>query len=200
MIGVPLTAGEVQDFYLGFSNRIIWPLFHDLQSLCDFDPAFWRVYREVNRKYAQVVSEVAEPGDLLWADLLAYYRAAHIALVTPLKDGMNLVAKEYCASSIEEDCVLILSEFAGAAAQLHRGALLVNPYDIEGVADAIHRAWDMPAPQCRARMRRLRRQVRERDVYRWLDQYLNVAFACHLHDHPSLPADVGLVEPDHLPI
>ena len=89
-------------------------------------------------------------------ELLAYYRAADIALITPLKDGMNLVAKEYCACSIEEDCVLILSEFAGAAAQLACGALLVNPYDIRGVADAIRVAHAMSAEERTARMRRMR--------------------------------------------
>jgi trehalose-6-phosphate synthase len=81
---------------------------------------------------------------LEWAQLLAYYRTADIALITPLKDGMNLVAKEYCACSLE-DGVLILSEFAGAAPQLQPDALLVNPNDVEGVADTIAQAWAMQA-------------------------------------------------------
>lgn len=97
-------------------------------------------------------------------ELLSYYRAAKIALVTPLKDGMNLVAKEYCACSPEEDCVLILSEFAGAAVEMRGGALLVNPNDIEGVADAIQAAFAMPQEERRARMRRLRRRLRRHDV------------------------------------
>lgn len=105
-------------------------------------------------------------------DLLAYYRAADIALITPLKDGMNLVAKEYCACSIEEDCVLILSEFAGAAAQLNRGALLVNPHDSEGVADALLRAHEMSIPERRARMRRLQRSTRNHDIFWWVDTFL----------------------------
>ena len=71
-------------------------------------------------------------------ELLAYYRTAEIALITPLKDGMNLVAKEYCASNTEQSGVLILSEFAGAASQLRKGAILVNPYNIEEVSDAIY--------------------------------------------------------------
>jgi len=106
-------------------------------------------------------------------DLLAYYRAAQVALITPLKDGMNLVAKEYCACSPDEDCVLILSEFAGAAVQLKSGALLVNPYDLEGVADAIHEAVTMDAQERRARMRRLRRRVRRDDVFRWVYSFLD---------------------------
>ena len=116
-------------------------------------------------------------GSLSRVDLLAYYRAADIALVTPLKDGMNLVAKEFCASSIEEDCALILSEFAGAAAQMRRAALLVNPYDIEGVADAMLHAYEMDAEERRGRMRRLRRSIREHDVFWWADSFLNAAVA-----------------------
>ena len=108
--------------------------------------------------------------------------------MTTLKDGMNLVAKEYCASSIEEDCVLILSEFAGAAAQLRRGALLVNPYDIEGVADAILHAYEMDAAERRGRMRRLRRSIREYDVFWWMDSFLSAALAKDLSDF-SLPAN-----------
>jgi trehalose 6-phosphate synthase len=118
-------------------------------------------------------------------DLLAYYRAADIALITPLKDGMNLVAKEYCACSIEEDCTLILSEFAGAAPQLARGALLVNPYDIEGVADAIHRAYHMDRNERRARMRQMRRSIRESDVFWWVDSFLRAAITKDLRAFPQ---------------
>ncbi len=117
-------------------------------------------------------------------ELLAYYRAAQIALVTPVKDGMNLVAKEYCTSSIEEDCVLILSEFAGAAAQMQGGALLVNPNDIEGVADSIYRAFTMPQDERRMRMRRLRRSIRLHDVFWWVSSFLRAAIAKDLSDFP----------------
>jgi len=419
MVAVSLSATEVRDFYLGFANRVIWPLFHDLQSLCDFDPRYWRTYREVNRRFAHTIAQHAGAGDFIWVhdyqlmlvaaelrgvrpdariafflhipfppldvfvklpwrmallhallqcdligfqtqrdrrnfndclrtllpdvqtsgrgpvtearvaerslriaafpisidynyfvrraasaevaqrvrelhgllpdrklvlgvdrldytkgvphrleafrnalarfpelrerlsliqvvvpsredidtyqalklqieqlvseingeysrpggwvpvwyvygslapvDLLAYYRAAHIALVTPLKDGMNLVAKEYCASSIEEDCVLILSEFAGAASQLQRGALLVNPYDIEGVADALRRAWEMPRAECAARMRAMRRSIRKQDVYWWLDAFLGTAFAHELRGVPHASEDSLQPEPDYLP-
>ncbi len=408
LLPVHLTAEEVHDFYHGFSNEIIWPLFHDLQSLCNFEPKYWRTYREVNRKFAQIIMRNSNEEDFVWVhdyhlmnvamdlrktgcasrigfflhipfppldlfvklpwcarlieallvydlvgfqtmrdrrnfveclkalvkdvridgkgqivtamvgarqvrigafpigidfnaflrqtatpqvaakaqalhkllpnrrlvlgidrldytkgiphrlnafqdlltryphlrekisliqvvvpsrvgipsyddlktsieqmvgringefvrpggwvpvwyvygsltriELLAYYRAADIALVTPLKDGMNLVAKEYCACSIEEDCVLILSEFAGAAAQLHGGALLVNPYDIEGVADAIVHAYEMDAAERSGRMRRLRRSVRKYDVFWWVDSFLSAAFTKELSDFPR-PAD-----------
>src|SRR5690606_24237202 len=100
-------------------------------------------------------------------ELRGYYRAADVALVTPLKDGMNLVAKEYCASRIDEMGVLVLSEFAGAAAQLGEGALLVNPNDRVGVAAAIARACRMDPAEQRRRMRAMRRAVREENVFDW---------------------------------
>ena len=118
------------------------------------------------------------------SSLAGYYRAADIALVTPLKDGMNLVCKEYCASHVDGDGVLILSEFAGAAAQLQNGALLVNPYDVEGVANAIHEAMHLPPAGRRSRMRRLRRALREADIYHWLDTFLEAAISKDLADFP----------------
>ena len=63
---MPLTAEDVHDFYLGFSNEVVWPLFHDLQSLCNFEPAYWRAYCDVNRRFAEVVAANAEPGDFIW--------------------------------------------------------------------------------------------------------------------------------------
>jgi trehalose 6-phosphate synthase len=400
LVGVPLAPAEVRGFYQGFSNEVLWPLFHDLPSRCNFEPAYWQVYREVNRKYARAVHRRAAPGDFVWVhdyhlmplgaelralgsrahcgfflhipfpspdvflklpwraplldallefdlvgfqtardrrnfhasaqalgrkarvertghfpisidynafmrraaaadvaakarelhrllpkrklvlgidrldytkgialrlrafqdllarhpdmqgrvsllqvvvpsredipqyremkteieqlvgringqfarpggwvpvwyeyrslsrlELLAYYRAADIALITPLKDGMNLVAKEYCACSIEEDCVLILSEFAGAAAQLAVGALLVNPYDIRGVADAIRAAHAMPAEERTARMRRMRRAVRSKDVFWWVDSFLGAAISRGLRHFPY--SGQALAEPEN---
>jgi alpha,alpha-trehalose-phosphate synthase [UDP-forming] len=119
-------------------------------------------------------------------ELLAYYRASEIALVTPLKDGMNLVAKEFCASSLEEDSVLILSEFAGAAAQLQSGALLVNPYDVESVADAIYQAFTMNKAERQSRMRKLRKKVRANDIFHWVDSFLRAAIGRDLHEFPPL--------------
>lgn len=117
-------------------------------------------------------------------ELLAYYRTAEIALITPLKDGMNLIAKEYCASSLEENCVLILSEFAGAAAQLQKGALLVNPYDEEGVADTIYSAVTMPMEERRQRMNRLRASIKKHDIYWWVNSFLEAAIAKRLNNFP----------------
>jgi trehalose 6-phosphate synthase len=91
---------------------------------------------------------------------------ADICLVTSLHDGMNLVAKEYLAARTDEDGVLVLSKFTGAAVEL-RDALIVNPYDIDGVAEAIHRGLEMPPGERQLRMARMRRHVMEHNVYRW---------------------------------
>jgi trehalose 6-phosphate synthase len=402
---VYLTPGEVEKFYYGFSNEIIWPLFHDLQSHCNFDPAFWKTYQEVNRKFSEVILKNTKPTDYVWvhdyhlmnvakelkemgfeqrvgfflhipfppldiflklpwrfqilhsllafdllgfqtlrdrrnflqcirtllknltvrgkgqvmtihyedrevrvgsfpisidfnefvqlssskeveekawfihehlpnrqiilgidrldytkgipnrleafrnalirypelqgkvtlfqvvvpsreeipeyyglkteiermvgeingqlsksdwvpihyiyrrletAELLALYRTAEMALITPLKDGMNLVAKEYCASNLEEEGALILSEFVGGAAQLQKWALLVNPYDIEGVADTIYQAYKMDRSERKGRMRKLRQSIRRQNIYWWVDSFLQVAIAKELQDFPLL--------------
>jgi len=103
--------------------------------------------------------------------LVSLYRAADVMLVTPLRDGMNLVAKEFVASRVDEDGVLILSEFAGAAAELAE-ALQVNPYDIDRVAWAIKKALAMPEGERRARMQALRRRVLAYDAYQWASSFI----------------------------
>ncbi|HEX9628193.1 MAG TPA: trehalose-6-phosphate synthase [Acidiferrobacterales bacterium] len=153
---------------------------------------------EIERLVGEINGEFTRPGgwvpihyvfrSLDKTELLAYYRAAQIALITPLKDGMNLVAKEYCACSIEEDCVLILSEFAGAAVQLQRDALLVNPYDIEQTADTLYHAYGMAVDERRARMRRLRKSVHDHDIFWWVDSFLRAAISKDLSAFP-LPDD-----------
>src|SRR6266446_2806905 len=105
-------------------------------------------------------------------DLVAHYRACDIACVTPLKDGMNLVAKEYCACRIDNDGVLVLSQFAGAATQLKPDALLVNPYDVEQMADTVLKAFRMSQTERSARMKRMRRVVRHENVFWWVDSFL----------------------------
>ena len=95
-----------------------------------------------------------------------YYRSADVCLVTSLHDGMNLVAKEFVAARDDEQGVLILSRFTGAAREL-RDAVLVNPYDIERTADAIRYALEMEPEERTARMQRLRKVVKEQNIYRW---------------------------------
>jgi trehalose 6-phosphate synthase len=101
-----------------------------------------------------------------------YYRAADLCLVTSLHDGMNLVAKEYVAARGDGPGVLILSRFAGASQEL-TDALLVNPYDTRGLADAIHRGLTMSPEERRARMARMRSYVREHNIYRWAGSLIN---------------------------
>ncbi len=99
-------------------------------------------------------------------EVARWYRAADLCLVTSLHDGMNLVAKEYLAARDDEGGVLVLSKFTGAAIELS-DALMVNPYDIEGTAEAIHAGLEMDEDERRMRMQRMRRQVMEHNVYRW---------------------------------
>ena len=100
------------------------------------------------------------------ADVDLWYRAAAVCLVTSLHDGMNLVAKEYVAARDDEDGVLVLSKFTGAATEL-LDALIVNPYDTEGVAEAIHQGLEMDRAERRMRMQRMRHHVMDHNIYRW---------------------------------
>jgi trehalose 6-phosphate synthase len=103
--------------------------------------------------------------------LVAYYRASDVALVTPLRDGMNLIAKEYVASRVDGGGSLVLSRFAGARQELD-GALMINPYAPESVADSIVEAIRMPQEEKERRMKRMRQVVRRNDVYWWLERFL----------------------------
>jgi trehalose 6-phosphate synthase/phosphatase len=105
------------------------------------------------------------------SELVALYRAAEVMLVTPLRDGMNLVAKEFIASRTDGDGVLVLSEFAGAAWELPE-ALQVNPYDVDGTAESCYRALTMGAEERRSRLGPLRARVEAYDVHRWAATFL----------------------------
>ena len=102
---------------------------------------------------------------------MALHRLATFCMVSPLHDGMNLVAKEFVASRFDENGVLILSDFAGAAGEL-TDALLVNPFSIDEMAEAIHRAITLSAEERRKRMQRLRVATAENNVYRWAGRIL----------------------------
>ena len=105
-------------------------------------------------------------------ELAAFYLAADVMAVTPVRDGMNLVSKEYVACRYDLNGVLVLSEFAGAAAEL-TGALLVNPHDTDGVKNSLHQALTMETDEVHRRMRSLRRQVMTYDVERWAQTFLS---------------------------
>ncbi|MHB1172505.1 MAG: alpha,alpha-trehalose-phosphate synthase (UDP-forming) [Lacisediminihabitans sp.] len=120
-------------------------------------------------------------------EMVALYLAADVMLVTALRDGMNLVAKEYVACRFDEDGVLILSEFAGASDELKR-ALLINPHDIDGLKESILQAIAMPRRDRAARMRALRKRVLENDVDKWSSEFLHELTGGKQHrpkDNPS---------------
>ncbi|UXA06707.1 trehalose-6-phosphate synthase [Mycobacterium sp. SMC-2] len=114
-------------------------------------------------------------------ELIAFFVAADVMLVTPLRDGMNLVAKEYVACRSDLGGALVLSEFTGAAAEL-RQAYLVNPHDLEGVKDAIEAALNQTVEEGRRRMRSMRRQVLAHDVDRWARSFLDALAEPHSQD------------------
>jgi trehalose-6-phosphate synthase len=118
-------------------------------------------------------------------EILPYYRTADLCMVTSLHDGMNLVAKEYVAARSDGHGVLILSRFTGACHELV-DALIVNPYDTEEVATAIHRALEIPPEECRLRMSRMRAVVRENNIYRWAGNL--IAELCDIRT-PAVPAE-----------
>jgi trehalose 6-phosphate synthase len=153
-------------------------------------PHYKSLRRELELLISQINGEFTQPGwvpvhyihrSLSHDELLAYYRAADIGLVTPLKDGMNLVAKEFCAAQIDERGVLIVSEFAGAGQELRHGAILVNPNDFAEVAQALHAAAHMSADEKRTRMRLLRDIVKDHNVQRWIHSFLQ-AIPSHTSD------------------
>lgn len=118
------------------------------------------------------------------AEMAAMYLAADIMLVTPLRDGMNLVAKEYVTCRFDLGGALVLSEFTGAANEL-TSAFMHNPHDIEGLKNTIRRAVEAPVSEKRRRMRSLRRRVRDHDVHRWAERFLQtLAGAPGQRTHP----------------
>jgi trehalose 6-phosphate synthase len=113
---------------------------------------------------------------------MGFLRLSKVGLVTPLRDGMNLVAKEYVAAQSPEDPgVLVLSRFAGAAQELS-GALLVNPYDIEGVSDALARALAMSKDERRERWQGMYQRLKQFDIVAWRESYLQ---ALHGAEHAA---------------
>jgi trehalose 6-phosphate synthase len=149
------------------------------------------VYIEIRRELEQLSGAInGEFGDFDWTPvryihrsvsrdtLAALFRGSHVGLVTPLRDGMNLVAKEYVAAQDAHDPgVLILSRFAGAAEDLEE-ALIVNPYDADEVARALQRAINMPLPERLERHQALISRVRQRDAKHWWGSFLHTLAAC----------------------
>ncbi|HLW76334.1 MAG TPA: trehalose-6-phosphate synthase, partial [Bryobacteraceae bacterium] len=158
----PAYRGKFTHVQIGSPSRSEIKRYHDLME---------EVEREAERINRRFQTSDWKPIVMLarqhsHREIQPYYQDADLCLVTSLHDGMNLVAKEFVASRQDEQGVLILSRFAGAAQEL-TDALIVNPYDVEQLADTIHRALEMPPEERAARMRQMRATIRERNIYRW---------------------------------
>ncbi|MGH9649898.1 MAG: alpha,alpha-trehalose-phosphate synthase (UDP-forming), partial [Terriglobales bacterium] len=158
----PVYLGQFTFVQIGAPSRTEIKRYHDL---------FDEVASEAERINARFQSGKWKPIVLRkrhhsHQEIGRFYRAADVCLVTSLHDGMNLVAKEFLAARQDEKGVLILSRFTGAAREL-RDALVVNPYDTEKLAEAIRFSLEMDTPEKTARMQRMRRVVKEYNIYRW---------------------------------
>src|SRR5215471_9651291 len=164
----PELRGGVVLIQIVVPSRVQIPRYHEFKDRID------RLVGDINGRFSTSTWSPVQYHfrGLDRDDLLTHYRGCDIAFVTPLKDGMNLVAKEYCACRIDNDGVLILSQFAGAAEQLKSGAVLVNPYDVEQMADAILKAFRMNHRERSARMKRMKRGVHNENVFWWVDSFL----------------------------
>ncbi|KAB8315364.1 alpha,alpha-trehalose-phosphate synthase (UDP-forming) [Tolypothrix campylonemoides VB511288] len=165
----PVSRGDVAE-YRALRTELEQLAGHINGSHADPD---WTPVRYVNRTYPH-------------ASLTGFYRLAQLGLVTPIRDGMNLVAKEFVAAQDPDDPgVLVLSTFAGAARELD-GALLVNPFDLDGVADAIARALQMSLDERQVRWQTMMRRLETYDITRWRRDFLKA-----LREGPAQPEDEG---------
>jgi trehalose 6-phosphate synthase len=153
--------------------QIAAPSRSSLEEYQDFEARVRNLAQRINQRFSsrsyQPIILKAEHHEQ--EQLQQYYRAADVCMVTSLHDGMNLVAKEFIAMRDDEQGVLILSQFTGAARELHE-ALIVNPYHIEQGAQALYRALTMPRNEQRERMRSMRMRVEDFNVYRWAGHML----------------------------
>ncbi|KGM40050.1 alpha,alpha-trehalose-phosphate synthase [Aquabacterium sp. NJ1] len=153
--------------------QVAAPTRSSLEEYRAFQERIHRVTDRINQRFG---TDTYQPVHLLASHhehdaVNELFRAAHMCVVTSLHDGMNLVCKEFVAARDDEQGVLILSRFAGAAREMPE-ALIVNPYHVEETADALHRAASMPAAEQHERMASLRVTVREYNVYRWAGRML----------------------------
>jgi len=158
----PEYIGQFTFVEFGAPSRTHIKRYHDLMAEVEetVDKINWR-FR--HKDWKPVVFLKAHHGH---QTINPFYRAAHLCMVTSLHDGMNLVAKEFVAARDDEDGVLILSQFTGASREL-QDAIVVNPYDVEEMANAIYTALTMPEAERGERMRRMREVISDRNVYRW---------------------------------
>jgi trehalose-6-phosphate synthase len=158
----PTYQGKFTFVQIGAPSRTHIKRYHDL--LADMDAEFERInWRFQTSRWKPIVFLKRHYSH---KEIQRYYQTADLCLVTSLHDGMNLVAKEFVAARHDEQGVLILSRFTGAAREL-RDAVLVNPYDVEQTAEAIRYSLEMEPEERTARMQRLRKVVKEQNIYRW---------------------------------
>lgn len=153
--------------------QIAAPSRSDLEEYMSFEQRVRQLAAAINERYASagappIILKIEHHEQ---EDLQRYFRASEVCMVTSLHDGMNLVAKEYIAARDDEGGALVLSQFTGAARELHE-ALIINPYHIEQGAEALYRGITMPASEQRERMRAMRDRVRRFNVYRWAGHML----------------------------
>jgi trehalose 6-phosphate synthase len=164
----PELRGQITFVQIGVPSR------SHLHGYAEIETEIAARIRELNKRHraangAPLIAYQTAPLGI--KSLVALYRLAHFCIVSSLHDGMNLVAKEFVAARDDEDGVLVLSEMAGAAQELQE-ALIINPYDVDGFADTLMRAIDMPVAERRARMHALRRVVAGRNVFGWASDIL----------------------------
>jgi trehalose 6-phosphate synthase/phosphatase len=160
---------------------------------------FMSAYQQKKREIDEIVGRInGKYSSDLWIpirylfrsfslnNLIAYYCLSDIALITPLRDGLNLVAKEFIASRLNHDGVVILSEFAGVAWQLPE-AILVNPYSEEEMSDAIDRAIQLPKDEQQQRMQRMQDRIRAQDFSWWTEEFLRAMEKIRSADVPAWP-------------
>jgi len=164
----PAYQGQFTFVQIGAPSRLEIKRYHDLSLEVEAEAERINA-RFRNGKWRPIVLRKRHHSH---KEIEPFFRAADLCLVTSLHDGMNLVAKEFLATRQDELGVLILSRFTGAARELH-DALAVNPYDAEEVAEAIHAGLEMGRMEQRARMQRMRRVVKEYNIYRWAGNLLS---------------------------
>jgi len=156
-------------YQAGALSRIHIPAYKELNDKVEesVEKINWK-YREGNWYPIVVTNKI-----LSYAEHLALYRRADLCLVSSLHDGMNLVAKEFVSANVEGKGVLVLSQFTGAARELSKGAVLINPYDFDSTSDAIKEAIEMPSQEKKERMQTLREIVAENDIYKWVERFIS---------------------------
>lgn len=179
----PNYIGKVIFIQISVPSRINIPSYSDLRATVE------QLVGQINGEFGSVGYS---PVQYLYRsfskdEIIAFYKLARVALITPLRDGLNLVCKEYVAARDDDDGVLILSEMAGAAAEMGE-AVLINPYDIDGFAEAIHFALTMNTAERHRRMVQLRNRIIEFDNMAWLRTFTQsweeIVKKNHIHSTP----------------